>query len=107
MDAEWNDPDDGWVNEFDYQPQGPFFSQQALEAHREFLDRGARTSSVGLAAGPPAGPSEWQIEIDSAAHAASVADSEGYDFEAEYEAEKEEEFRQLGSWQHRSTRSRS
>ena len=55
MDAEWNDPDDGWFDELDYQPQGPFYSQQELEAHREFMDRGVVTSSVGLSAGPPAG----------------------------------------------------
>ena len=34
MDAEWNDPGDGWSDELDYQPQGPFYRQQELEAHR-------------------------------------------------------------------------
>ena len=69
MDAEWNDPDDGWIDELDYQPQGPFCSQQELEAHREFLDVGVGTSSVGLSAGPPA----WQ-------ESESETDSEDYEY---------------------------
>ena len=78
MDAEWNDPDDGWFDELDYQPQGPFCTQQALEAHRVFLDTGVVTSSVGPSAGQE--PFDW--ETDSAAYA-SAADPEGYDSEAE------------------------
>ena len=48
--------DGGGVSyELDYQPQGPFYTQQALETHRVVsVNVGVVTSSVGLAAGPPA-----------------------------------------------------
>ena len=56
MDVEGNDLDDGWGDELAYQPHGPFYTQQAWEAHRmRHLDVGVVTSSVGLAAWPPAG----------------------------------------------------
>ena len=95
MDAEWNDPDDGWFDELDYQPQGPFCTQRALETHRVFLDRGVVTSLVGLSTGPSAGQEPFDWETDSAAYA-SAADSEGYDSEAEQEADDEKWLRQMG-----------
>lgn len=35
LDVKWNDPDGGWGDDLEYQSQGPFYSEQELEAHRQ------------------------------------------------------------------------
>ena len=77
MDAEWNDPDDGWGDELDYQ------ELDYEEVPPDALDQVDRALL-----------SDWEME--SVAYAERVA--EGYDFEAEraeVEAEEELELSQL------------